>query len=37
MLMPGCSGVDWLWVFLGARKVYAALGNVLLVKRGVSV
>lgn len=36
MLMPGCSGVDWLW-FLGASKVNVALGNVLLGKRGVSV
>lgn len=31
--MPGCSGVDWLW-FLGARIVYVALGDVLLVKGG---
>lgn len=36
MLMPGCSGVDWLW-FLGASKVNVALDNVLLGKRGVSV
>lgn len=36
MLMPGCSGVDWLW-FLGASRVNVALGNVLLGKRGFSV